>query len=146
MINVGSSATSRPLLIRGAGVITLDPALEEFERADILIRGGAIAAIAPTLDVPDAELIDAHAMIAMPGFVDGHRHLWEGLIRGTLPTEDLQDYLRLVNNGFARAYTPDDVYLGTLVSALGALDAGITTVFDWSHVQTTPDHTSAAVA
>jgi cytosine/adenosine deaminase-related metal-dependent hydrolase len=30
--------------------------------------------------VRDAEIIDASAMIVMPGFVDGHRHLWEGAL------------------------------------------------------------------
>jgi 5-methylthioadenosine/S-adenosylhomocysteine deaminase len=43
-------------------------------------------------------------------------------------------------------YDPEDVYLGTLLSALGALDAGVTTVFDWAHVQSTPEHTDASIA
>jgi cytosine/adenosine deaminase-related metal-dependent hydrolase len=31
------------------------------------------------------------------------------------------------------------------VSALGALDSGITTVFDWAHIQMTPQHTDATI-
>jgi 5-methylthioadenosine/S-adenosylhomocysteine deaminase len=82
----------------------------------------------------------------MPGFVDGHRHLWEGMIRNSLPNGDLGAYMGVVMGAFAPAHEPDDAYLGTLVSALGALDAGVTTVLDWSHIQTTPDHTAATIA
>jgi cytosine/adenosine deaminase-related metal-dependent hydrolase len=37
------------------------------------------------------------------------------------------------------------VYAGNLVSIWGAIDAGITTMLDRSHIQTTPAHTDAAV-
>lgn len=141
-----TSPSGKPLLIRGGGIITMDKKLGDFAQADLLIEEGIIKKIAPTINVTDAEIIDASSMIVMPGFIDGHRHQWEGNIRGALPTEDLDDYFKIVNQGFAPAYTPNDVYLGTLVSSLGALDAGITTVFDWSHIQTTRDHTDATIA
>jgi 5-methylthioadenosine/S-adenosylhomocysteine deaminase len=32
-----------------------------------------------------------------------------------------------------------------LVSALGAIEVGITTMLDWSHIQNLPDHTDAAI-
>jgi cytosine/adenosine deaminase-related metal-dependent hydrolase len=35
--------------------------------------------------------------------------------------------------------------MGNLVSALGALNAGVTTLLDWSHIQASPDHTDAIV-
>lgn len=133
------------LLIKGAAVVTVDPELGDLPSADIHVHDGIIAAIAPQLDVPDAEVIDASSMIAMPGFVDGHRHMWEGLLRNALPDADLPEYLRVVNGSFAPAYTPDDAYLGELVTALGALDAGVTTVLDWSHIQTSTDHTTAVI-
>ncbi|MDB5875037.1 MAG: amidohydrolase [Ramlibacter sp.] len=136
----------RSMVIRGAAVITMDGELGDLQQADIHILDGVIKQIGPSLQVQDAETIDASAMIAMPGFIDGHRHLWEGVIRNTLPTEDLAAYFRLVNKSFATGYGPEDAYLGTLVSALGALDSGTTTVFDWSHIQTTPAHTEATIA
>src|SRR5687768_11488432 len=138
--------TQRPILIRGGGVVTMDPKLGDLKQADIHIRDGVIAEIGANLTVRDAEVIDASAMIVMPGFIDGHRHLWEGQLRNALPTEDLNEYFMLVNKGFALAYSPDDAYLGTLASALGALDAGVTTMFDWSHIHATPAHTEATIA
>ena len=45
----------------------------------------------------------------------------------------------------APAFRPEDVYTGNLLSALGAIDAGVTSLLDWSHIQTSPDHTDAAI-
>src|SRR5690606_19991941 len=45
----------------------------------------------------------------------------------------------------APAFRPEDAYVGNLVSALGAMDAGITTLLDWSHIQGSPAHTDATV-
>ncbi|MEV1176262.1 amidohydrolase family protein [Nonomuraea sp. NPDC049784] len=42
-------------------------------------------------------------------------------------------------------YRPEDVYAGNLLGALAALDSGITTLVDWSHVQISPGHSDAAV-
>jgi 5-methylthioadenosine/S-adenosylhomocysteine deaminase len=50
-----------------------------------------------------------------------------------------------VLNTLAPAYRPEDVYVGNLISTLGAINAGITTILDWSHIQASPDHTDAAV-
>lgn len=132
-------------LIKRAAILTMDPGLGDLPCGDILIANGVIKAVAPEIDDSNAEVIDADGMIALPGFVDTHRHLWEGLLRSSLPDGTLQDYFQLVNGRFGPAYTPPDVYAGTLLSALGALNAGVTTVLDWAHVQNTPEHTDASV-
>jgi cytosine/adenosine deaminase-related metal-dependent hydrolase len=43
------------------------------------------------------------------------------------------------------AYRPEDAYIGDLISALGALNAGVTTILDWSHIGSSPEHTDAAI-
>lgn len=133
-------------LIRGASVITMDPALGELSTADILVRDGLIVDVAAVIDCDDVPVIDARDFIAIPGFVDTHRHLWEGVIRNSLPDATLADYFHVVNGVLGPIYEPEDVYAGTLLSALGALDAGVTTVLDWAHIQNTPDHTEASIA
>lgn len=133
------------LLLKNAAIVSVDEGTGCIPSGDILIRGNTIAEIGEHLDEPGSEVIDATGMIAMPGFVDGHRHLWEGLLRNSLPDGDLADYLKAVNGQFAPAYTAEDAYVGELISALGALDAGVTTVFDWSHIQNSPDHTTAVL-
>jgi 5-methylthioadenosine/S-adenosylhomocysteine deaminase len=136
---------TRPLLVKGGSLITMDPDLGNMDRADLLIEGGTISKIAPEIEVQDVEILDASGTIVMPGFVDSHRHLWEGLIRNSLPDGTLADYFRVVNGQFGPAYSPKDVYAGTLLSALGALDAGVTTVLDWAHIQNSPEHTDASI-
>ncbi|MEJ3404992.1 dihydroorotase [Rathayibacter sp. YIM 133350] len=47
------------------------------ERADILLDGGIIAEVGSGLSAPDARVIDADGLIALPGLVDLHTHLRE---------------------------------------------------------------------
>jgi cytosine/adenosine deaminase-related metal-dependent hydrolase len=138
---------SRVLLKRGC-VLSLDPKVGNFKQADVLIDGSKIAAVGPDLNAIDTEVIDASNMIVMPGFIDTHRHIWEGILRniGTdVPLEGEVSYLAFILNTLAPVYRPEDVYAGNLVSILGAIDAGITTLLDWSHIQATPEHTDAGI-
>jgi len=85
-------------------------------------------------------------MIVMPGFVDTHRHIWQGQLRNILPNGRLDpDYFRDIGASARNAYRPEDVYVGDLLSAWGAINAGITTLLDWSHISNTPEHSDAAV-
>jgi len=140
-----ASAPGRPILIKGGCVLTLDRALGDFETADVLIEGKTISAVRPNITAPNAEIIDAARMIVMPGFVDTHRHMWQGILRNVLPDGSLEDYRDVVQRTFGAKYTPDDVYAGDLFSALGAIDSGVTCILDWSHIHNTPAHTDAAV-
>ncbi len=135
----------RPLLIKGGCVLTLDRTLGDFETADVLIEGKTISAVRPDITVPDAEVIDARRMIVMPGLVDTHRHMWQGILRNVLPDGSLGDYRDVVQRTFGAKYTPDDVYAGDLLSALGAIESGVTCILDWSHIHNTPAHSDAAV-
>jgi 5-methylthioadenosine/S-adenosylhomocysteine deaminase len=143
----GTTPTGKTL-IRGGTVLSLDRNVGDFANADVLIEGDRIVAVGPNLSNGDAEVIDASSMIVMPGFVDSHRHIWEGLLRniGTdVPLEGRSSYISFVLHKLAPAFRPEDAYVGNLVSALGAIDAGITTLLDWSHIQGSPAHTDAVV-
>src|SRR5947207_11449996 len=48
-------------------------------RADVAIKGDAIAAIAPSLDDPAARTIDVHGQVIAPGFIDIHTHARRGI-------------------------------------------------------------------
>ncbi len=139
------AARSDRVLLKGGTVLTMDRTLGDFAAADVLIDGARIAAIGPNLQAGGAEIIDAGHMIVMPGFVDTHRHMWEGQIRQILPDGGIREYVRTVLDGYGTAYRPQDAYIGDLLSALSAIDAGVTTLLDWSHIQTTPEHTDAVV-
>ncbi len=140
-----AQAPGRPILIKNGCVLSLDRGIGDFEQADVLIRGSKIAEVRPNIAAADAEVIDASRAIVMPGFVDTHRHMWQGILRNIIPDASLQEYFRVVQRTLGPAYTPDDLYAANLVSALGAIDAGITNILDWSHIQNTPEHTDAAI-
>jgi 5-methylthioadenosine/S-adenosylhomocysteine deaminase len=131
-------------LLKGGCVLSLDPNIGDFETADVLIEGSKILAVQPNLRA-SAEVIDASNMIIMPGFVDTHRHMWEGPLRNILPNGLLSDYQRDITGAARAVYRPEDAYIGDLVSALGAINAGVTTLLDWSHIGNSPEHTDAAI-
>src|SRR6266571_1206226 len=137
-------ALNRTLLQNGC-VITVDRELGNFWRADVLIEGTKIAAIGPDLGVTDAEVIDASNMIVMPGFIDTHRHLWEGILRNISTDGILANYFPDVLGVLAPVYRPADAYAGDLIGTLGAIDTGVTTILDWSHIQNTPEHADAVI-
>jgi cytosine/adenosine deaminase-related metal-dependent hydrolase/ribose/xylose/arabinose/galactoside ABC-type transport system permease subunit len=135
-------------LIRGGIVLSLDGNVGDFTSGDVLIEGDKILAVGRDLANGDAEVIDASGMIVMPGFVDTHRHIWEGILRniGTdVPLEGRVSYISFILRTLAPAYRPEDVYAGNIVSAVGAIDAGVTTLLDWSHIQSSPSHTEAGI-
>jgi len=135
------------LLISGGHVVTLDPGIGDLPRGDVLIRDGRIAAVGTGLatHAPGARMLNARGRLVMPGLVDTHRHVWQGALGGHTGQVSLSGYSAAVIAGLAPHYTPEDIYAGTLWGALQALNAGITTVADWSHNLSTPRHADANV-
>jgi 5-methylthioadenosine/S-adenosylhomocysteine deaminase len=138
-------AAGRKILIKGGYVASVDKGIGELKSGDVLIGGGKIEAIGVSLNAADAEVIDASNKLVMPGLIDTHRHTWETQLRGLIPEGDYFVYLKVVLQTIAPRYRPEDVYIGNLLGALGALNAGITTMLDWSHIMLTPEHADAAV-
>jgi 5-methylthioadenosine/S-adenosylhomocysteine deaminase len=137
------------ILLKGGCVLTLGARSPNLRLGDVLIEDAVVAEVGVGLRARDAEQIDATDTIVMPGFVDTHRHAWTSLFRnlgdpasnGLLParlapapTADLGDHFR-----------PEDVYAATLIGLLGAAEAGITTIVDWSHLRTDDGLAEAAL-
>lgn len=132
-------------LLKGGHLITMDPDVGDFPTADVLIEGDTIAAVGPDLEADGAEIIDVTGDIVIPGFIDSHRHTWETAIRGSAPNATLDDYFVEILDSFAPLYRPEDVYASNLAGALECINAGITTLLDWSHINNSPDHPDAAI-
>ncbi|MGW6459164.1 amidohydrolase family protein [Streptomyces sp. NPDC055078] len=137
----------RPVvLLRGGCVLSQDPEVGDFAPGDVLIRDGRIAEVSASVREPaDALVIDATDFIVLPGFVDAHVHAWEGQLRGTAPVLDFPAYMNYTRGGYMPHYSAHDVYVGTLATALVALDAGITTMIDNAYNNPSPGHADAAV-
>jgi guanine deaminase len=109
-------------VLRGPG-----PALE---RADVLVEGDRIAAVAPSLPRPaGAEAIDAAAFLIAPGLVNAHTHAHNNLLRGLADRWTLED---LLNHGPAlnAGRTPEDHYLSAALGAAEMLKSGCTAAYD----------------
>ena len=69
--------SAQDLTITNARII--GPGASVIERGSIVVRGGKIASLAPGAPASaSGKVIDAKGMTAMPGFIDGHRHINTG--------------------------------------------------------------------
>ena len=78
----------REVLIRGAEVVvTMDAARRELRGADLLIRGGEIAAVGQGL-VTTGEVVSARGCVVTPGLINTHHHLYQTLTRAVPGGQD----------------------------------------------------------
>ena len=132
-------------LIRGATVITMD-ALGDLPTGDILITGDTLTEIAPLIRADAAHVVDARGCIVIPGLVNAHMHTWQTALRGLAANWTLLEYFQKMHSGLAAVFTPDDLYIATLVGAWNQLNCGTTTLADWCHNNRTPAHNDGAIA
>jgi 5-methylthioadenosine/S-adenosylhomocysteine deaminase len=151
--------TGRPgrrYVIRGGSVMSMDPKVGDFVKADVLVEGKKILAVGPNLGASGATVIDATGRIVMPGFIDTHHHQFETALRSFLADGVLINdgsgtpsgsitYFEYILLKFAPVYRPQDVYINELFGGLSQLDDGVTTVHDVSQIHHTPQHSDAAI-
>lgn len=137
------------ILITSATLVTMDPALGDIARGDILIEGGRIAAIGPDLasrlDAGAAEIVDAAGMIAIPGLINAHIHMWQTAVRGFGVDWTGIEHHYHMQTEFVPVYTPEDIGASEYFGALNLLNGGTTTVYEWCHGNRTPEHNDAAI-
>lgn len=119
-------------VVRSAHVLTMDATLGDLERGDIHVRAGQIIAVGKELQVSGAEIIDGRQMIALPGLIDTHSHLWNTPLRNLVSEGPKMGYFP-VTLRLGQRYTPTDIYRGVRLGVAEMLYSGITTVHDWSH-------------
>jgi cytosine/adenosine deaminase-related metal-dependent hydrolase len=141
-----SAAPDRPVLVRGAHVLTMDRDLGDLPTGDILIEGGAIRAVAPSIAAPAGALVvEGAGRIAMPGMVNGHIHLAQTMQRGLSTEHSFVTYFQQIVLRHSNRMTAADVRLADQAGALEQIAAGVTTVMDWSRETVSPDHADAAL-
>ena len=146
MTDVSDLTSGRPLVFRGATVLTMNDAHAIELDADVLVDGERIAGVGRGIPVPDnAVEIDAHGGILMPGMIDTHRHMWQTAMRGYGADWTLTQYFVWYYLNWGKIFRPQDIYAGNLLAAIEAIDAGVTTTVDWSHGLQTVEHAEAAV-
>lgn len=129
-------------LIRGAHVLTMDPALGDLPQADIHVQGERIVAVGANLQTPPAgaRVIDGSERVVLPGFVDTHWHLWNSPLRALVRGDQGESGYFPVTLKVGPLFTPEDSYHAARLGLAEALLSGITTVHNWAHNVRSPDH------
>jgi cytosine/adenosine deaminase-related metal-dependent hydrolase len=151
-----SGKPNRRYVIRGGSVMSMDPQVGDFAKADVLVEGKTIIMVGPNIAAGTADVIDATGRIVMPGFIDTHHHQFETALRSFLADGVLINdgsgspsgsttYYEFILNKFAPVYRPQDVYINELFGGLSQLDDGVTTVHDVSQISHSPAHSDAAI-
>lgn len=131
-------------IIKNAHVLTMDPKLGEISGGDIHIRDGAIVAVGRDLSAPQAEMVRADNMIALPGFVETHWHMWGAVARNMAgPTENTGYFY--ISRLLGQFFTPEDNARGVRLALAEAIFSGITTVTNWSHNLLGPEYADAEI-
>jgi cytosine/adenosine deaminase-related metal-dependent hydrolase len=132
------------LIIQGATVLTMNPASEVLDRADILIEDGQIIAIGPDAALPwrapgapPHDLIDASGLVALPGFVQTHIHLCQTLFRHLADDLALIDWLKLRIWPLEAAHSFDSLTASANLGVAELLRSGTTTLLDMGTVHHT---------
>ncbi|GAB1512627.1 amidohydrolase family protein [Actinophytocola sp. KF-1] len=134
------------VLLRGGTVLPMDESRSVLADTDVLVVGDRVAAVGRGLVAPDGALeIDATDGIVMPGMIDTHRHMWQTAMRGYGADWTLTQYFVWYYLDHGKLFRPEDIHAGNTLAAIEAIDAGVTTVVDWSHGLQTVDHADAAV-
>jgi len=134
------------IVFRGGTVLTMDAKKTVHQEADVHVAGNSIVAIGPNLEVPaGTQEIDARGGIVMPGMIDTHRHMWQTAMRAYGADWTLTQYFVWYYLTHGAKFRPEDMYAGNQLSALEAIEAGVTTSVDWSHGLRTTDHAEAAL-
>lgn len=133
------------ILIKGAYLMTQDDKLGNVV-GDLLVADGRIVRIGQDLQDERARIVDGTGNAVLPGFIDTHRHNWQGALRNLGPAWTYQEYRSQVQIGLGQYFEPRDVHIGNLAADLMSLDSGVTTVRDESHISNSPEHSDAAIA
>jgi guanine deaminase len=117
------------LLVRGG--LVLDPNLG-LERADILVRGDAIARIAAAIEEPADRVVDGRGCFVMPGLINAHTHGYQSVFRGLSDNLPLDPWL-LFTLGSDLPMGPRETYVATALEAIEMVRGGTTAALDHAY-------------
>lgn len=120
------------------GGLVLAHADDEATERDLVIRGDTIIAIGKNLAPDDynvGEVRSADGFLVVPGYVNTHYHSHDRWDRGRFSPLPLEIWMSIYNPPTAgRNWTPDEIYLRTLVGGMELVRGGTTAVMDDVHL------------
>ncbi len=131
-----TSESDDALVIRGGLVIPMARDREFFE-GDVVVRNGRIEAVGESGSAAGARVLAADGAVVLPGFVQGHVHVVQSLLRHQADGLELLDWLRLRTLPYEAALDGDGVEAAAELGIAELLAGGTTTALDFG---TTHDH------
>jgi 5-methylthioadenosine/S-adenosylhomocysteine deaminase len=125
-----SAAEAKRLWVRGGTLVTMDAEHRVLE-GDVLVEDGRIAAIGRGLgptETAGAEVLDATGKVVLPGFIQGHVHLGQALLRGLAEGRPLLDWLRERIWPLEAAHDHESAYWSGMLGVADCLLSGTTTI------------------
>jgi cytosine/adenosine deaminase-related metal-dependent hydrolase len=117
------------ILIEGGTVVTMDPRRRVIRDGSVMVEDGRITSVGGSDSVrgkkPDLR-ISAKGMAVMPGLIDTHVHLAQGLLRGCADDLALVDWLRERVWPLQGNFTEGDGRVSAELSMLEMLKSGTT--------------------
>lgn len=117
-------------------VYSFDHEDQVYQRADIYIEDGVIKKIGAQIQVgPDTKILDCTSLIALPGFVNTHHHLYQTLFRGISEVQELPLFPWLKGlYAFWQHLTPEGIRYGAQVGLSELIRTGCTCTSDHHYV------------
>jgi cytosine/adenosine deaminase-related metal-dependent hydrolase len=130
------------LILRHADIlVTMDAARREIADGAVVTDGPAVAWTGPTAELPtayldalrngQAEAIDMHGHVVMPGLVNTHHHMYQSLTRAVPEAQDAElfGWLTSLYLLWARL-TPEMIRVSTQTAMAELMRSGCTTTSD----------------
>ncbi|KAJ7495279.1 amidohydrolase, partial [Mycena latifolia] len=155
LLSLGCSVQCATLL-RGGTFITYSESTSNLEviTDGAMLFNDTIIAISNTIDGLDShstesgvQIVNTTGKIISPGFIDTHRHTWQTAMQTLRPNVQLESlfWLFRTTGPAPLILSPDDIYIGSLMGTLEALNAGVTTSVDFAHMTWTRAHANAGL-
>lgn len=129
-------------LITGGTLVTMDRQRLVIENGAVAVKGNRIAAVGAAKELDgrfsEVKTIDATGKVVLPGLVNTHTHLFQGLLKGLGDDRVLVDWFRQVTGPSAARLLPEDCYQAARLGCLEAIRSGATTLVDFMYPHVGP--------
>ncbi|MCP4165217.1 MAG: 8-oxoguanine deaminase, partial [Chloroflexi bacterium] len=117
--------------------VTMDPARREIPDGGLFVRDGVIEQVGPSAELPDTAdvILDMKGHIVLPGLINTHHHLYQGLTRVIPAGQDseLFDWLQALYPIWA-GMNAEAIYISTLTGLAELILSGCTTASDHLYI------------
>lgn len=126
------------LLIYNGRLVTQDGAHPWYDSGAVALDGALVKEVGPSgallAKYPQAELLDAHGGVIMPGLINCHEHIYSSFARGlSLTGYDPKGFMDILEGMWwriDRGLTNEDTRYSAYASYVDCIKSGVTTVFD----------------